>query len=120
MRLQAAAGETLSALALCGALLACNGTPRTPVTSGEPSGQPPGPRWVSGYYAGWFWDWYPPAVVDMTAMTHLIFGRYAPGGGTLGGRPGQGVEGAGPGHDDSVEQALVEKRTSGHPRNSAR
>jgi GH18 family chitinase len=105
----AAAGKTWGAVALCGALVACSGTPGTPVGSGEPSGQPIGPRWVSGYYAGWFWDWYPPAAVDMTAMTHFIFGRYAPGGGTLGGRPGQVVEGAGTGHEASVEQALVDK-----------
>ena len=66
-------------------------------------------KWVSGYYAGWFWDMYPPAVVDMTAMTHFIFGRYAPGGGTLGGNPGQVLEGAGAGHDSSVEQFLINK-----------
>lgn len=66
-------------------------------------------KWVSGYYAGWFWDWYPPAVVDMSTMTHFIFGRYAPGGGTLGGSFGQLVEGAGTGHADGVEQFLVNK-----------
>jgi GH18 family chitinase len=63
---------------------------------------------VSGYYAGWYWDWYPPNVVDMTTMTHLIFGRYAPGGGTLRGTPGQIVDGAGYAHR-SVEGALIAK-----------
>lgn len=80
---------------------------RTPPTPTPPP--PPGSRWVSGYYAGWFWSWYPPAVVDMTAMTHFIFGRYAPGGGTLGGKPGEVLEGAGTGHDPSVEQFLINK-----------
>jgi GH18 family chitinase len=72
-----------------------------------------GATWVSGYYAGWFWDWQPDAAtavgaVDMTTMTHFIFGRYAPGGGTLGGAAGQLVEGAGTGHG-FVEDALVAK-----------
>ncbi|MEI5672328.1 MULTISPECIES: glycoside hydrolase family 18 protein [unclassified Nocardioides] len=45
--------------------------------------------WVTGYYAGWFWNsWYDPEDVDLTAMTHLVFGRVAPGGGGLGGEPG--------------------------------
>jgi GH18 family chitinase len=45
--------------------------------------------WVTGYYAGWFWNnWYEPEDVDMTAMTHFVFGRVAPGGGGLGGEPG--------------------------------
>ena len=65
--------------------------------------------WVSGYYLGYFWDWYPPSAVDMTSMTHFIFARYSPGGGPLGGAPGQVVEGAGTGHDPSVEQFLVDK-----------
>jgi GH18 family chitinase len=68
-----------------------------------------GPKWVSGYYAGWYWDSYPPSAVDMSAMTHFIFGRYAPGGGTLGGSPGQLVPGAGTGHNATVEDALVTK-----------
>jgi chitinase len=55
--------------------------------------------WVTGYYAGWFWDqMYPPERVDMSAMTHFVFGRVAPGGGSLGGTPGTTVEGAGTAH----------------------
>jgi GH18 family chitinase len=65
--------------------------------------------WVSAYYAGWYWEWYPPSAVDMTAMTHFIFGRYAPGGGTLGGRPGEVIPGAGTGHGAQVEGALIAK-----------
>ena len=68
-----------------------------------------GSPWVSGYYAGWWWDWYPPSAVDMTTMTHFIFGRYAPGGGTLGGHAGQLVKGAGTGHGATVEDALIAK-----------
>ncbi len=75
----------------------------------------PPARWVTGYYAGWFWEnWYPPERVDMTAMTHFVFGRVAPGAGSLGGEPGEVVEGAGTGHDEgrapdgrSVEDYLV-------------
>jgi hypothetical protein len=81
----------------------------SPPPTPPPSPPPGGSRWVSGYYAGWFWNWYPPAVVDMTAMTHFIFGRYAPGGGTLGGNPGDVIPGAGTGHDPSVEQFLINK-----------
>ena len=76
--------------------------------------------WVTGYYAGWFWDqMYPPEEVDMAAMTHFVFGRVAPGGGSLGGAPGTVVEGAGTAHrvgipgapDDtrSVEDYLVRR-----------
>lgn len=74
--------------------------------------------WVSGYYAGWFWDqMYPPQHVDMTAMTHLVFGRLAPGAGSLGGRAGAVLEGAGTAHDpglapdgrSSVEDYLIDK-----------
>ena len=68
-----------------------------------------GPRWVSGYYAGWYYNRYPPSVVDMTTMTHFIFGRYAPGGGSLGGNAGQLVLGAGTAHSATVEDALVAK-----------
>jgi chitinase len=72
--------------------------------------------WVTGYYAGWFWDtWYRPEQVDMDAMTHFVFGRVAPGGGSLGGRPGHLVPGAGTAHDPapgggpSVEDRLVRR-----------
>jgi chitinase len=54
--------------------------------------------WVTGYYAGYYWpvgEFQAPEHVDMTAMTHLVFARVAPGGGTLGGQPGQVVYGAG-------------------------
>lgn len=67
------------------------------------------PQWVTGYYTGWYWTWYPPAVVDMTNMTHFVFGRYGPGAGTLGGSPGQFLPGAGGAHDPSVENALITK-----------
>ena len=50
--------------------------------------------WVTGYYAGWSWHGYPPEKVDMTAMTHFVFGRIAPGSGTLGGTAGQIMNGA--------------------------
>ncbi len=63
-----------------------------------------------GYYAGWFWDWQSQseaiAAVDMSTMTHFVFGRYAPGAGTLGGSPGHLVEGAGTGHS-VVEGPLI-------------
>ncbi|MCJ8158430.1 glycoside hydrolase family 18 protein [Sphingomonas sp. LaA6.9] len=74
--------------------------------------------WVTGYYAGWYWDvMYPPQEVDMTAMTHFVFGRVAPGGGSLGGTPGTVVRGAGTAHDPglspdgtrSVEDYLVQR-----------
>lgn len=97
---------TVIALALGGGPIACDSAPPDGSVPAPPAASP---KWVSGYYAGWFWDWYPPTVVDMTAMTHFIFGRYAPGGGTLGGRPAQVVQGAGTGHDAGVEQALVDK-----------
>jgi GH18 family chitinase len=55
---------------------------------------------VTGYYAGWYWDQgYEPDEVDMTAMTHFVFGRVAPGGGSLGGEPGDIVLGAGTAHE---------------------
>src|SRR5262245_25995028 len=68
-----------------------------------------GALWVSGYYAGWYYTWYPPSAVDMSTMTHFIFARYAPGGGTLGGSAGQLVQGAGTAHSANVEDALVAK-----------
>jgi chitinase len=84
------------------------------VTAAPAGGTKP---WVSAYYAGWFWD-NSVTKVDMTAMTHLIFGRVAPGGGSLGGAVGQVVLGAGSAHDktqgpgaptQSVEDYLVTK-----------
>ena len=89
-------------LALALAALAPGRAPAEPAT-------PAAPLWVTGYYAGWYWDWYPPVAVDMTTMTHFVFARYGPGGGVAGGSPGQLVEGAGTGHDPSVENALVTK-----------
>lgn len=85
-----------------------------PTPAPTPTPSPPPPlvgAWVSGYYAGWFWDWHPSpgdavAAVDMSTITHFIFGRYAPGAGTLGGAAGQIVQGAGSGHA-SVEDALI-------------
>ncbi|MDG2532040.1 glycoside hydrolase family 18 protein [Sphingomonas sp. HITSZ_GF] len=74
--------------------------------------------WVTGYYLGYFWDnSYPPERVDMTALTHYVFGRVAPGGGTLDGAPGTVVEGAGTAHEPrlspdgvrSVEDYLVKR-----------
>lgn len=90
-----AAGDTRSASP------AAASTPvaAVPAASGRP--------WVSAYYAGWYWEWCPPAAVDMTALTHLIFGRYAPGAGTLGGAAGQVIDGAGTGHQPEVEDALI-------------
>ncbi len=44
--------------------------------------------WVTGYYAGYDWHSYEPHLVDMTTMTHFVFARVAPGGGTLGGAAG--------------------------------
>jgi len=71
--------------------------------------------WVSAYYAGWYWDSEGTAqaaldAVDMSNMTHFIFGRYAPGGdaGGLGGTAGDVIEAAGTGHAQ-VEQDLIDK-----------
>lgn len=90
--------------------------PVTVVAEDAPQGSTP---WVTGYYAGWYWDqMYPPEQVDMAAMTHFVFGRVAPGGGSLGGRPGAVVPGAGTAHHpglapdgsgDSVEDYLVRR-----------
>lgn len=60
---------------------------------------PVGTTWVTGYYAGYYWEnMYPPQEVDMSAMTHFVFARVAPGGGSLDGAPGTVVEGAGSAH----------------------
>lgn len=95
---------------------AATSRPATVVAEDAPTGATP---WVTGYYAGWYWDqMYPPEAVDMAAMTHFVFGRVAPGGGSLGGRPGTVVPGAGTAHDpglapdgsgDSVEDYLVRR-----------
>lgn len=54
--------------------------------------------WVTAYYLGYFaFDGefgQEPASVDMSAMTHLVVGRVAPGSGTLDGNPGEVIEGA--------------------------
>lgn len=98
-------------------LLACSG-------EGDGGPRPGGGRvidasgetWVTGYYAGWFWDWsYPPDQVEMDSMTHFVFGRVAPGGGSIGGSPGAVVPAAGTAHQAglapdgvrSVEDYLV-------------
>lgn len=74
--------------------------------------------WVTGYYAGWFWDqMYPPEKVDMSAMTHFVFGRVAPGAGSGGGVAGQVVPMAGTAHEPrlapggvlSVENYLIRR-----------
>lgn len=94
-----------------------------PLGEGSPPGEGPPPAgrkpWVTGYYAAWFWDWlYPPEKVDMTAMTHFVFGRVAPGGGGLGGEPGELMDGAWSAQEEggapdgsgkSIEQYLVDK-----------
>ena len=70
---------------------------------------PQGRKWVNGYYAGWFWETYPPEAVDMSTMTHFVFGRYAPALGSLpGGKEGDLLEGAGGAHAE-VEGALIAK-----------
>jgi GH18 family chitinase len=75
--------------------------------SEETAGSDSDRLWVSGYYAGWYWEWCPPSSIDMTTMTHFIFGRYAPGAGTLKKDAGEVVEGAGSGHRAQVEDALI-------------
>jgi chitinase len=89
---------------------------RNPPDENPPTGRKP---WVTGYYAAWFWDWlYPPEKVDMTAMTHFVFGRVAPGGGGLGGEPGELMDGAWSAQEEggapdgsgkSIEQYLIDK-----------
>ena len=70
---------------------------------------PQGRKWVNGYYAGWFWETYPPEAVDMSTMTHFVFGRYAPALGSLpGGKAGDLLEGAGGAHAE-VENTLIAK-----------
>ena len=72
-----------------------------------------GRPWVSAYYAGWYWDAMGSsgnpataiAMVDMTTMTHFIFGTYAPG---IGATAGQILEAAGTAHTQ-VEDGLISK-----------
>jgi chitinase len=62
----------------------------SPSPTDDPTQAPDHTPWVTGYYAGWFWDvgdMLAPEDVDMSAMTHLVFGRVAPGGGSLEGEP---------------------------------
>lgn len=76
-------------------------------------------KWVTGYYAGWFWEGYQPQNIDFSAMTHVIFGRVAPGSGTLGGQAGQVMPGSGSAHEagrlpagltaKSAEDYLIER-----------
>lgn len=87
---------------------------------------PPNPvnqtgKWVTGYYAGYFWEhgtYQAPQHVDMTALTHLVFARIGPGGGQHGGNPGEVVLGSdsaqterdrGPGmpYEKTVEEYLI-------------
>jgi GH18 family chitinase len=69
-------------------------------------------QWVTAYYAGFYWDWTGEDAtvalnaVDVSTMTHLVFARYAVGGGTLGGAPGDLLPGAGTGHA-AVEAGLI-------------
>jgi chitinase len=73
--------------------------------------------WVSAYYAGYFWNLTASdgvaavAEVDFSNLTHLIFARYAPGAGTLGGAPGALLKGAGTGHE-KVESLLIARAHS--------
>ncbi|MFS2216960.1 glycosyl hydrolase family 18 protein [Telluria sp. Tellsp104] len=80
------------------------------------------PKWVTGYYGGYFWDnadYQKPEHVDMTALTHFVFARIGPGGGKSG-QPGEVVPGAGNAHDNrdvgpgaaydwTVEEFLVKR-----------
>ena len=81
----------------------CDETPTRGGDGGVGPIPPSGDTWVTGYYAGWFWDqMYPPERVDMHAMTHFVFGRVAPGGGSIGGDPGEVVPAAGTAHAPSL------------------
>lgn len=76
----------------------------------------PSGLWVGAYYAGWYWDWdgtaeEAVAAVDMTALTHFIFGFYTPGTGTKGGNAGEVIEGSGTAHTQ-VESSLIDKAHS--------
>lgn len=47
-------------------------------SSGPPTMPPANGKWVSGYYVGYQKNMYPPASVDFTAITHLVFGAALP------------------------------------------
>ncbi|TFZ08083.1 glycoside hydrolase family 18 protein [Ramlibacter humi] len=59
--------------------------------------QSPSPqKWVTGYWAGYLLnkpEYQDPRYVDMTAMTHFVFGRIGAGGGAEGGAAGDIVLG---------------------------
>ena len=99
--------KVLAGLTLMAALPAMATTPGTQ------------PKWVTGYYGGYFWDnadYQKPEHVDMTALTHFVFARIGPGGGKTG-QPGEVVPGAGNAHDNrDVAQA---RHTTGPSRNSS-
>lgn len=88
-----------------------------PITVQAPRSKP----WVTGYYAGWFWEGqYGPTDVDFDAMTHLVLGRVTPGGGhVFGGAPGDVMEAGGqtfhepspwsPYKPDSVEEWMIDE-----------
>ena len=64
--------KVLAGLTLMAALPAMAATPGT------------NPKWVTGYYGGYFWDnadYQKPEHVDMTALTHFVFARIGPGSG---------------------------------------
>jgi chitinase len=74
--------------------------------------------WVTGYYLGYFsHTMYPPEKVDMSALTHFVFARVAPGGREMGGNPGDVRLGGGNSHDPglspdgvrSIEDYLIKK-----------
>ncbi len=93
------AASLLGGAAAASAASASGAAPRPAATTAPPTDTP----WVTGYYAGWYWDQgYTPDQIDMSAMTHFVFGRVAPGGGSLGGAPGAIVPGAGTAHDSDA------------------
>lgn len=71
-------------------------------------------KWVNGYYTGWFWEHFPPEAVDMSTMTHFIFGRYAPGLGSLpGGQAGDLMEGGGNSHTQAEDTLIAKAHAAG-------
>lgn len=99
------AAALVAAAAIASPLVSVGSVAAAPAApSASPSAPPPNDDpWVTGYYAGWYWDQgLEPHEIDMTAMTHFVFGRVAPGGGSLYGTPGQLVEGAGTAHEPAA------------------